>query len=117
MYKWVTPMENPPSIINSMIAMGMFQHDSNPMFGSSVPFTLMVASVLAVPVMLVPKPLYLAMKHRQQEMQRFETQRIGEIPRNNQHGLGRSVQMQSFNDSEDPFEFKTAEDEEEPFDL
>jgi V-type H+-transporting ATPase subunit a len=67
MYKWVTPMADPPSIINAMISMGMFQTDPNPMFGLALPFWLMVASVLVVPVMLFPKPLLLLAKHNAQQ--------------------------------------------------
>jgi len=37
LFKWVTPMDNPPSIINSLIAMGMWQQDSAPMFGATLP--------------------------------------------------------------------------------
>merc|ERR1719487_424967 len=41
LYKWVTPMADPPSIINSLIAMGMWQTDSAPMFGHALPKMLM----------------------------------------------------------------------------
>merc|ERR1719222_1295353 len=46
LYKWVTPLDSPPSIINSLIAMGMWQTDSSPMFGATVPRILMAASML-----------------------------------------------------------------------
>merc|ERR1719284_799422 len=59
LYKWVTPMDDPPSIINSLIAMGMWQHDSAPMFGATVPRVLMAISMLTVPWMLIPKPAIL----------------------------------------------------------
>jgi len=64
LYKWVTPMDNPPSIINSLIAMGMWQHDPAPMFGASVPKVLMAISMITVPWLLIPKPaiLYMRMK-------------------------------------------------------
>jgi len=68
MYKWVTPMDDPPSIINALICMGMFQEDKNPMFGALVPFWLMVVTALTVPLMLVPKP-YLLWKQHQAEVQ------------------------------------------------
>jgi V-type H+-transporting ATPase subunit a len=64
MYKWVTPMEDPPGIINALINMGMFQHDSNPMFGESLPFYLMVITGCTIPWMLFPKP-YLLWKEDQ----------------------------------------------------
>jgi len=67
LYKWVMPMDNPPSIINSMIAMAMWGEDPNPMFGMSLPRLLMVVTVLSVPVMLFPKPIFLAMRHKAQQ--------------------------------------------------
>merc|ERR1719235_393269 len=91
MYKWVTPMANPPSIINSMISMGMFQNDPNPMFGAAVPFWLMVASVLVVPVMLLPKPLLLLARHNSQVAQsRGHSPNGGdtEAPSADKHGHG-----------------------------
>jgi len=68
LYKWVTAMENPPSIINSLIAMGMFQTDTAPMFGAALPFYLMVVTILTVPWMLIPKPaiIYMRMKAEHQ---------------------------------------------------
>lgn len=67
MYKWVTPMEDPPSIINSLICMGMGplgQGEKNPMFGAALPSWLMMFSVLSVPCMLIPKPLILWKQHQ-----------------------------------------------------
>eukprot|EP00403_Amphidinium_massartii_P048627 CAMPEP_0178465122 /NCGR_PEP_ID=MMETSP0689_2-20121128/51194_1 /TAXON_ID=160604 /ORGANISM="Amphidinium massartii, Strain CS-259" /LENGTH=826 /DNA_ID=CAMNT_0020092043 /DNA_START=135 /DNA_END=2616 /DNA_ORIENTATION=+ len=64
LYKWVTPMERPPDIIQSMIAMGMFGNDPNPMFGTAVPFWLMIACIMSVPWMLIPKPVLLYYKHK-----------------------------------------------------
>merc|ERR1719443_299686 len=68
MYKWVTPLENPPSIINSLIAMGMWQTDPNPMFDPQIPRVLMAISMLTVPWLLIPKPtiLYFRMKAQHQ---------------------------------------------------
>jgi V-type H+-transporting ATPase subunit a len=57
LYKWVTPMANPPSIINSMIAMGMWQEDPYPMFGIGIVRQLMMATMITVPLMLFPKPI------------------------------------------------------------
>merc|ERR1719453_2265103 len=61
LYKWVTPMSDPPSIINSLIAMGMWQQDPSPMFGATVPQMLMAATMITVPWMLFPKPLIIYM--------------------------------------------------------
>merc|ERR1712007_294766 len=65
LYKWVTPMDNPPSIINSLIAMGMWQDDSNPMFGMGLVRVLMALTMLTVPMMLIPKPVVLAMRKKE----------------------------------------------------
>merc|ERR1711920_518749 len=59
-------MGNPPSIINSLIAMGMWQEDPSPMFGMGIVRLLMSLTMLTVPVMLFPKPLLLAMRHSAQ---------------------------------------------------
>merc|ERR1719272_2173156 len=66
LYKWVTPMDNPPSIINSLICMAMGQEDKSPLYPGAVAVSqvLMVLSVLSVPVMLIPKPLVLYMQHQ-----------------------------------------------------
>mmetsp|Transcript_55500 Transcript_55500/g.160822 ORF Transcript_55500/g.160822 Transcript_55500/m.160822 type:complete len:857 (-) Transcript_55500:210-2780(-) len=64
LYKWVTAMDNPPSIINSMIAMAMWGEDSNPMLGASLPKVLMAVCMLSVPCMLIPKPLVKYLQHR-----------------------------------------------------
>jgi len=72
LYKWVNPVDNPPSIINSLICMAMGvmgQKDSNPLWDGSTDLaqTLMVYTFLAVPLMLFPKPFILLYKHKQQE--------------------------------------------------
>lgn len=65
LYKWVTALADPPSIINSMISMGMvFVADSNPMFGDVWPFRLMMITLATIPVMLFPKPVFLYMKFK-----------------------------------------------------
>jgi len=66
LYKWVTPLADPPSIINSLIAMGMFGNDSSPMFGETLPRHLMLLTMITVPWMLIPKPLIL---HRRMQSQ------------------------------------------------
>merc|ERR1719238_719531 len=50
-------MDNPPSIINSMIAMGMWQDDNQAMFGMGIVRILMILTMLSVPLMLFPKPM------------------------------------------------------------
>jgi V-type H+-transporting ATPase subunit a len=64
LYKWVNPIDNPPSIINSLICMAMGQPDLLPLWTgsfSSVDLAkkLMLATVISVPIMLIPKPLIL----------------------------------------------------------
>jgi len=66
LYKWVTPMPNPPSIINSLIAMAMWGEDLNPMLGAELPRILMAVSMLAVPFMLIPKPLIKLWQHNKE---------------------------------------------------
>jgi len=68
MYKWVTPMADPPSIINSLIAMGMWQHDSAPMFSEGLPKFLMALTMLTVPWMLIPKPAIIYMRMKAQHV-------------------------------------------------
>eukprot|EP00928_Gymnodinium_smaydae_P058011 TRINITY_DN4121_c0_g2_i1.p1 TRINITY_DN4121_c0_g2~~TRINITY_DN4121_c0_g2_i1.p1 ORF type:complete len:847 (-),score=121.79 TRINITY_DN4121_c0_g2_i1:219-2669(-) len=72
LYKWVNPVDNPPSIINSLICMAMGvmgQKDSNPLWPGSTDLaqTLMGYTFLAVPLMLFPKPFILLFQHRQQQ--------------------------------------------------
>merc|ERR1719222_427734 len=65
LYKWVTPMANPPSIINSMIAMGMWQPDDAAMFGIGPVRVLMVLTMVTIPMMLFPKPMMLIMRKQE----------------------------------------------------
>eukprot|EP00441_Pelagodinium_beii_P047067 CAMPEP_0197621620 /NCGR_PEP_ID=MMETSP1338-20131121/2150_1 /TAXON_ID=43686 ORGANISM="Pelagodinium beii, Strain RCC1491" /NCGR_SAMPLE_ID=MMETSP1338 /ASSEMBLY_ACC=CAM_ASM_000754 /LENGTH=800 /DNA_ID=CAMNT_0043191135 /DNA_START=93 /DNA_END=2495 /DNA_ORIENTATION=- len=69
LYKWVHPIDNPPSIINSLICMAMGQQDDFPFWEGSVQLaqTLMMYTVCAVPVMLLPKPFVLLYQHNQAE--------------------------------------------------
>jgi V-type H+-transporting ATPase subunit a len=66
LYKWVTPMGNPPSIINSLICMAMGQVDTAPLWDGSIALekSLFLATVCAVPLMLVPKPIILWMQNK-----------------------------------------------------
>jgi len=69
MYKWVTPMDNPPSIINSMIAMAMRTDDPDRLFADTYPdlsLYLLIACICAIPVLLIPKPVCLWYQHQQQ---------------------------------------------------
>jgi V-type H+-transporting ATPase subunit a len=71
LYKWVTPMDNPPSIINALISMAMWTPDPNPMLGESLPRILMGLSMLSVPFMLIPKPFILYQQHKATEHERL----------------------------------------------
>jgi V-type H+-transporting ATPase subunit a len=72
LYKWTHPIDNPPSIINSLICMAMGQEDKFPIYEGSVELskTLMMYTVLAVPLMLFPKPFVLLYKHKQEQKQK-----------------------------------------------
>merc|ERR1712048_204618 len=69
LYKWTHPIDNPPSIINSLICMAMGQEDLFPIYEGSVELSkkLMLYTVLSVPIMLFPKPFCLLYQHQQQE--------------------------------------------------
>mmetsp|Transcript_60125 Transcript_60125/g.158169 ORF Transcript_60125/g.158169 Transcript_60125/m.158169 type:complete len:811 (-) Transcript_60125:297-2729(-) len=69
LYKWVHPIDNPPSIINSLICMAMGQEDKFPFWDGSVQMaqTLMMYTVLAVPIMLFPKPFILLRQHNKSQ--------------------------------------------------
>jgi len=66
LYKWVTPMDNPPGLINSMIVMAMRQEDKAPLWNGSVgtASVMMFLTILSVPILLFPKPLILYLQHR-----------------------------------------------------
>lgn len=104
LYKWVTPMRDPPSIINSMIAMAMWSEDSNPMFGHIVPQMLMGICMLAVPWMLIPKPIIL---NRRNQAQLRPTQRF----RASSDGLGGHMPLS------DEESLLCEEEQEDEFDL
>eukprot|EP00420_Gonyaulax_spinifera_P031252 CAMPEP_0197872666 /NCGR_PEP_ID=MMETSP1439-20131203/2691_1 /TAXON_ID=66791 /ORGANISM="Gonyaulax spinifera, Strain CCMP409" /LENGTH=806 /DNA_ID=CAMNT_0043491671 /DNA_START=100 /DNA_END=2520 /DNA_ORIENTATION=+ len=69
LYKWTHPIDNPPSIINSLICMAMGQEDKFPLWDGSVELSkkLMLFTVCAVPIMLLPKPFILLFQHNQKE--------------------------------------------------
>merc|ERR1712190_156320 len=62
LYKWTHVVPNPPNIINSLITMamglGISNADTNPLWDGSIQLaqSLMMYSVIAVPIMLLPKP-------------------------------------------------------------
>jgi V-type H+-transporting ATPase subunit a len=66
LYKWTHHIDNPPSVINSLICMAMHQQDDMPIYEGSVELstTLMLWTVLAVPIMLFPKPFILLAQHK-----------------------------------------------------
>lgn len=76
LYKWVHPIDNPPNIINSLICMamglGLGSADTFPLWEGSVQtaVTLMQFTVMAVPIMLIPKPLLLFFQHRKQQKEK-----------------------------------------------
>eukprot|EP00931_Biecheleriopsis_adriatica_P084447 TRINITY_DN5828_c0_g2_i1.p1 TRINITY_DN5828_c0_g2~~TRINITY_DN5828_c0_g2_i1.p1 ORF type:complete len:872 (+),score=171.41 TRINITY_DN5828_c0_g2_i1:68-2617(+) len=91
LYKWVTPMSNPPSIINSLIAMAMWSEDTNPMFGMALPRMLMALSMLAVPFMLIPKPIIMYMQHKAKHEQHVA--RLSQSRSSLHDNLGRHSQL------------------------
>merc|ERR1719161_2787684 len=64
LYKWVYPMDAPPSIINSLICMAMGQEDLFPLWDGSVELAQLLIKLTfgVVPIMLIPKPIILAMQ-------------------------------------------------------
>jgi len=115
LYKWVTPMENPPSIINALISMSMWQPDNNPMFNESVPRVLMVITALMVPWMLIPKPMLIYSARKAQTRVRVS------LPARPGHGhgsIGAGGGHGSFQTLEDEEAgSKTDDEEEEHFDF
>merc|ERR1712190_701705 len=73
LYKWTHVVPNPPNIINSLITMamglGISNADTNPLWDGSIQLaqSLMMYSVIAVPIMLLPKPFFLLAAHKKAE--------------------------------------------------
>jgi V-type H+-transporting ATPase subunit a len=69
LYKWTHHIDDPPSIINSLICMAMGQEDTQPIYPGSVDLskTLMLCTMLSVPLMLFPKPFILLAQHNAKE--------------------------------------------------
>ncbi|OLP92047.1 V-type proton ATPase 116 kDa subunit a isoform 2 [Symbiodinium microadriaticum] len=90
LYKWVHPIDNPPSIINSLICMAMGQEDKFPLWPGSVELaqTLMGYTMLAVPIMLLPKPFVLLYQHNSKQEKGDNLVTIDEEtgPSSNHHG-------------------------------
>merc|ERR1719277_2392095 len=77
LYKWVTPLDTAPSIINSMICMVLpGQEDPAPLFGDVLPTYLVLVAACSVFAMLVPKPLILSHRAAARGDSDFE---IGEV--------------------------------------
>jgi len=71
LYKWVTPMAEPPSIINSLICMAMRQTDHVPLWTEGIGSIglstyLVLATALSVPMMLIPKPMIIYFTRKKQ---------------------------------------------------
>jgi len=70
LYKWITPADEfpngPPSLINSLISMGMGQPDEQPLFDGSIALEqkLMIACLISVPWLLIPKPICLVIQNK-----------------------------------------------------
>merc|ERR1719401_1116431 len=79
LYKWTHPIDNPPSIINSLICMAMGQEDLFPIYPGSVELSksLMLYTVLSVPLMLFPKPFILLYQHQQAEKKKAADEERG----------------------------------------
>jgi V-type H+-transporting ATPase subunit a len=68
-YKWTHNIDNPPSIINSLICMAMSQEDKAPLWDGStdVAKLFMKLTVLAVPIIMLPKPFILLLQHNMRQ--------------------------------------------------
>jgi len=97
LYKWVHPIDNPPSIINSLICMAMGQEDKFPLWPGSVELaqTLMGYTMLAVPIMLLPKPFVLLYQHNSKQENSENLVTIDEEtgPSSNHHGHGEDFEF------------------------
>jgi len=79
LYKWTHVIDNPPSIINSLICMAMGQEDNMPLWDGSTDIAklFMKLSMAAVPIMLLPKPLILLAQHKAEEKKKKALQEEG----------------------------------------
>jgi V-type H+-transporting ATPase subunit a len=90
LYKWVTAMPSPPSIINSLICMGMWTEDPSAMLGEQLPRILMGLSMLSVPFMLIPKPLILRSRHQARAEEAERQARFAEAQERLRGGSGQT---------------------------
>merc|ERR1719487_42270 len=74
LYKWAHPIDNPPSIINSLICMAMDQEDKFPIYEGSVETSKFFykLTLLSVPLMLFFKPFILKSQHEAMEKEKKE---------------------------------------------
>jgi len=94
LYKWTHNIDadpnvsGAPSIINSLICMAMGQVDTQPIYAGSVELskTLMLCTVLAVPIMLFPKPFILLAQHNKQKQN--QAGQLLEADEDAEHGEG-----------------------------
>ncbi|CAE7666259.1 VHA-a3 [Symbiodinium sp. CCMP2592] len=97
LYKWVHPIDNPPSIINSLICMAMGQEDKFPLWPGSVELaqTLMGQLGNEVPIMLLPKPFVLLYQHNSKQEKSENLVTIDEEtgPSSNHHGHGEDFEF------------------------
>ncbi|CAE7329849.1 ATP6V0A4 [Symbiodinium pilosum] len=97
LYKWVHPVDNPPSIINSLICMAMGQEDKFPLWPGSVELAqrLMGFTMLSVPIMLLPKPFILLYQHKSKQENSENLVNIDEEtgPSSNNHGHGEEFEF------------------------
>jgi len=106
LYKWVTPMQKPPSIINALIKMWIpGPSDEEPMFGESVPELLKWICLLTIPWLLIPKVVILYLRHQE------EQRRYGQVRRDS--GTGRHIAL---GEEEESLHAEEC-DAEEPFDI
>jgi len=97
LYKWTHPVATTPSIINSMICMAMGQEDKAPLWEGSVQLaqSLMMYTVLAVPIMLLPKPFVLLWQHNaaQEQKQKGLLNVDEELGGHGDHGHGEEFEF------------------------
>jgi V-type H+-transporting ATPase subunit a len=104
MYKWVTPMESPPGLIDTMITMMLgFGEVRTELYSGqeSVQKWLVKIIILCVPIILIPKPAILWFNHWRTQSRRRARSGLAE----DRHGLigremSRDVEEDSFDISE-----------------
>ncbi|KAF4661246.1 H(+)-transporting V0 sector ATPase subunit a [Perkinsus chesapeaki] len=87
MYKWVTPvtqdpqLNGPPSLINTLIGMGLSQPNSQPLYQqqADIQKVLMYITACAVPIMLIPKPIIIFIKRKMSKKPHRPTETNGNL--------------------------------------